>query len=74
MSTMESVILVASLAAAAGGSIVLLCCLAGKRAGLIQVFNLEQEQLARQRALEAQRAADEKQKTRPEPIPHHQPA
>lgn len=43
MPSMESFIIMISLAAAAGGGLVLLACLAGKRSHLSHAFNLQQQ-------------------------------
>ena len=65
MSPMEKVIIVVGLLSACGGALVLLSCLAGKRAQLFRVFELQQEMLAQEKEIEERLALSRGRKQSP---------
>jgi len=55
LDSMETFVILISLAAAAAGSLILLTCMAGKRSQLVKAFNIQQEKLERESRLQRSR-------------------
>ena len=60
MDSMETFIVLVSIAAGIGGGLVLLACMAGRRAQLVKAFNMQQEMKEREAKIERNSKSNKK--------------